>query len=162
MTVQRIVMLDIDGVLNREFKYYDGVAIEPRLATRVARLVAKLDAQVVVSSDWRHFYSLSELRLILNHFGIASQRVLGTTEVPREQGEGVRGHEIAQWLQGHGHPVRLAILDDNHEGRFNMDVVREWFVKTNPRKGILPANIQQAHALLTGGPVWRAVQSSAA
>jgi len=160
--VQRVVFLDIDGVLNRDHRYYEDVAIEPRLAARVARLVTKLDAQVVVSSDWRHHYTLPELQAILNHFGIASRRVLGTTVVPQWQGMGVRGREIEQWLQGHGQPVRLAILDDNHEGRFNMDVVREWFVKTNPRKGVLPANIQQAHALLTGGPVWKAVQSSAA
>ena len=156
-------MLDLDGVLNRDGKWYEGIAIERRLAQRVGRLVASLDAQIVVSSDWRHWYGREDLQMLLQYFGdINPQRVLGTTHVPREQGEGIRGQEIQRWLQDYAQPVRLAILDDNHKGRFSMNVVREWFVKTDPRKGVSRANIVQATALLTDGPVWSAVQSSAA
>lgn len=163
MKTQRIVMLDIDGVINRDGQWYGDIAVEARLAHRVGQLVAQCDAQVVISSDWRHFYGLEDLRSILNYFGsIPAHRVLGTTHVPRVQGTGIRGQEIQQWLQTHGQPARLVILDDNYLGRFCMAGVWEWFVKTNPRYGITKANLTQAQALLTDGPVWSAVQSSAA
>lgn len=155
MTRKRIVMLDFDGVINKERRFYDGLPIERELAQKVAHLVTALDASVVVSSDWRHHYNLQELRTILQHFGdLDPKRVLGTTHTPREQGSGIRGEEIARWLERHKHPVQLAVLDDNHLGRFNMDVVRPWFIKTNPRYGVTKANLQQAKALLTSGPVF--------
>ena len=66
----------------------------------------------------------------------------------------MRGQEIDNWLRQFDQPVRLAVLDDNHRGRFNMDKVRPWFVKTDPVKGVSEANIADASRLLTAGPVY--------
>ena len=159
MSAKRIVMLDFDGVINRvsNIGYYIGTAYEPpierQLALRVGNMVNKLDALVVVSSDWRHSYTLAELRQFLGDYaGIAAKRVLGTTE--RGGWKSVRGQEIENWLKEAGEPVRLAVLDDNHLGRFNMDRVRPWFVKTTPQVGVSEANIKDASRLLTTGPIF--------
>lgn len=154
MTEQRILMLDFDGVINTD-RTYDRAqehAIERRLAQRVGQMVTALKAQVVVSSDWRRFYGLSELRQILHRYArIEPRHVIGATSVDE-----IRGEEIQKWLRTHNRPVRLAILDDNHLGRFNMDVVRPWFVQTHAERGVSQANINKASTLLTTGPVWTA------
>jgi len=162
MSARRIVFLDFDGVINRVSKqgYYLSSPVEPqierRLALRVGGMVERLNASVVVSSDWRHNYTLGELRRFLQVYGgIPTRRVLGVTE-----NGWVRGEEIQNWLKGMGEPVHLAILDDNHEGRFSMDGVREWFVKTTPEKGVSEENIAAASKLLTTGPLY-SVQSVA-
>jgi len=156
MNVKRVVMLDFDGVINRvdDIGYYLGSFGEPPidrvLARRVGNLVNELDASVVVSSDWRRHYTLDELRQFLGDYGsIPSKRVIDTTEIGR-----IRGEEIANWLNDRDKPVRLAILDDNHLGRFNMDRVRPWFVKTKPETGVSEDNIKAARKLLTQGPIY--------
>jgi hypothetical protein len=160
--MNKIVFLDFDGVLNRDTLYHKD-PIERALVHRVGEMVQRHDAQIVISSDWRHHYDLRILRQILFQYGgIPPRRVIATTHVPRKQGGGIRGQEIAQWLEAHGQPVRLAILDDNHRGRFNMDVVRPWFVQTDPAKGVTPKDIKQATALLTTGPIYERQSSAAA
>ena len=148
-------MLDFDGVMNKFNTYYHKDPLDRTLVHRVGDMVQRLNAHIVISSDWRHHHSLGDLRKILFFYGsIPPRRVLGTTHIPKEQGDGIRGQEIADWLARQPQPVRVAILDDNHHGRFNMDVVRPWFVETDPMKGVTPENIRQATALLTTGPVY--------
>jgi hypothetical protein len=150
----RILFLDFDGVINEGRKAYPftstGYAIERRLAQRVGRMVRAVDAQVVISSDWRHHYSRNELSDILAEYGgIDRARVLGVTDYQQ-----IRGEEIQTWLQQYARDARVAILDDNDQGRFNMDVVRRWFVGTDGDIGVQPTDIRKAAALLTRGEIW--------
>jgi hypothetical protein len=164
-SVARIVFLDFDGVLNYNGMYNaDGERVSKRLVTRVGALVQSLDAQVVISSDWRHYADLAGLRRYLAA-GIDPLRVIDTTARGRGHGFAVRGDEIAAWLSANVGAARVAILDDQptdvirtdsgeRRNRFDMSAVAPWFVRTNPRVGVSVADIMQARRLLTTGPVW--------
>lgn len=148
--VARVIFLDIDGCLNRDDQMYRALPLEPRLMSAVGAAVNAANAQIVVSSAWRYGHTLADFqRMFAPH--IAADRLVGVTpELP------TRGREIEQWLLGRypdGH-VRLAILDDNDTGMFDMDPLRAWFVQTDPRRGVTPADLRRVRDLLAHGPLW--------
>ena len=150
-------MLDFDGVLNRTTEPYRWTG-DPRddvsrsLVRRVATILDQVpEAAIVVSSMWRVHYRLIELRRILLP-EIDGRRVIDVTPDGR-----ARGREIQAWLRTYGQPVRVAILDDNDDGIFDMTPMRRWFVRTDEAVGVSDANVAAAVRLLTRGPVFRPV-----
>jgi hypothetical protein len=112
----RILFLDIDGVLNRAGFQPEGTLdlvswLEPELAVRVDRVARELDAELVLSSDWRIRHSIDDLRAQLARAGIAA-RLRDTTPVLDGQ---PRWREIEAWMVEHRiDRDDIAIIDDGH------------------------------------------------
>jgi hypothetical protein len=107
----------------------------------------------VLSSAWREFYDLPYLKRLLHRHGLNARYILGATPILNGQ---TRGQEIDAWLRKVGKTTRVAVLDDNDYGCFNMDPVRQHLVRTNPNLGFTRRDRERAHQLLTEGPVWSA------
>lgn len=125
----KIIFLDIDGVLALSGDPMKKAAIGPSLSisyewneeacNTLQDILTTCDAEVVLSSDWRKYYSLQEMRQIFFHHGLSSKRLIGYTSInpkyrysttSREAGLH-RSNEIADWLGLHK-PKKWVAIDD--------------------------------------------------
>jgi hypothetical protein len=109
MPSNRIIFLDIDGVLNckrtsnpRKLPYI----VDPPLLKRFKRLVEQTGAQVVLSSTWRY-----------DPAGLFSAKYWGIPfiDVIPDMPDQPRRDEILAWLQNHDDIARFAVLDDEDD-----------------------------------------------
>src|SRR5688572_6056613 len=124
---RRIVFLDIDGVLapiRRWDRYGD---LDPACIQVLNEIVARGEADVVVSSTWRHGKTVAELQEILEAEGFTGF-VLDKTPTGAPGAD--RGEEIAAWLAEHA--VGGYVIIDDH---VDMGEVRTHLVQTHPALG---------------------------
>jgi hypothetical protein len=136
-TIKPIIFLDVDGVLNtpmtwggRREKGMDADKVE-----RLNALVEELDALIVISSAWRHAYTLTELKQFLHARGLSNpERIIDITptiELSR------RGEEIKKWFAENGFAdTPFVAIDDQWEDSFDKHIGREHYVLTSIRDGI--------------------------
>ena len=104
-------------------------------------IVARGQADVVVSSTWRYGKTAAELQIILESQGFTGRVVDKTpTGTP---GAG-RGEEIASWLAEHD--VSGYVIIDDHA---DMGELRTHLVQTQPSRGLQAADVPRALAMLT-------------
>jgi hypothetical protein len=140
-----VIFLDIDGVLapiRRWDRYGD---LDPACLRVLNEIVACGHAEVVVSSTWRHGKTVAELQDMLDAAGFAG-RVLDTT--PTDMEGASRTEEIAAWLAGHA--VGAYVIIDDH---VVMGELRDRLVLTHPARGLQPADVPRALALLGPRPL---------
>jgi hypothetical protein len=137
---RRVIFLDIDGVLapiRRWDRYGD---LDPACIQLLNEIVAGGEADVVISSTWRHGKTVTELQEILQAQGFAG-RVLDTTPTSRPGAH--RGDEIAAWLAEHA--VDGYVIIDDHA---DMGALRTHLVQTSPAHGLQPADVPRAIEIL--------------
>ena len=137
---RRVIFLDIDGVLapiRRWDRYGD---LDPACIKVLNEIVAGGDADVVVSSTWRHGKTVAELQAMLEEEGFAGH-VLDVT--PTDLDGASREEEIAAWLAEHA--VDGYVIIDDHG---NMGELRTRLVLTHPAHGLQPDDAPRAIALL--------------
>jgi hypothetical protein len=135
-----VIFLDIDGVLapiRRWDRYGD---LDPGCIQVLNQIVARGDADVVVSSTWRHGKTVAELQELLDAEGFTG-RVLDKT--PSGTNGASRGDEIAAWLAEHA--VGGYVIIDDHA---DMGELRTHLVLTHPARGLQPADVPRAVAAL--------------
>jgi hypothetical protein len=140
LPINRVIFLDIDGVLapiRRWDRYGD---LDPACIGVLNDIVATGGAAVVVSSTWRHGKTIAELQAMLDAVGFAG-RVIDKT--PSDIRGANRGDEIAAWLAAH--PVDSYVIIDDHA---DMNDLRSRLVLTEPARGLQPAHLPQALAIL--------------
>ena len=138
--MQRVIFLDIDGVLapiRRWDRYGD---LDPTCIEALNEIVARGAADVVVSSTWRHAKTLAQLQAMLDAEGFKGC-VLDKT--PLGAPGATRGEEIAVWLARHA--VRGCVIIDDHT---DMGELRSHLVQTHPAHGLQPSHVARAVALL--------------
>jgi len=137
---RRVIFLDIDGVLapiRRWDRYGD---LDPACIQVLNEIVAGGEADVVVSSTWRHGKTVAELQELLEAEGFAG-RVLDKT--PTGMDGASRAEEIAAWLAEHA--VGGYVIIDDHA---DMGGLRAHLVLTHPARGLQPADAPRAIATL--------------
>ena len=137
---RRVIFLDIDGVLapiRRWDRYGD---LDPACIQVLNEIVAGGEADVVVSSTWRHGKTVAELQELLEAEGFAG-RVLDKT--PTGMDGASRAEEIAAWLAEHA--VGGYVIIDDHA---DMGDLRAHLVLTHPGRGLQPADVPRAIATL--------------
>jgi hypothetical protein len=161
MIYDRLLFLDIDGVLNssqmplrldchlcgRSRCWFDPAAV-----TRLNTVLARTEAMIVVSSSWRCGRTLSALREILHGHGVTPRTVVGMTPTPfavlsskgSDLGTVTRGEEIHLWLRSNETPRSWAVLDDDSR----MDPLRHRHVRTGSYDGLQDRHVEQLCALL--------------
>ena len=137
---RRVVFLDIDGVLApiRQWDRYGD--LDPACIRVLNEIVAFGEADVVVSSTWRHGKTVAELQEMLDAEGFAGC-VLDKT--PTSVNGASRGEEIAAWLAQNA--VGGYVIIDDHA---DMGELRTHLVLTHPGHGLQPADVAQAIAML--------------
>jgi hypothetical protein len=119
------IFVDIDGVLNtrshliHQMKSTGECTAKnwfPKSCSNLVRLCEYFDARIVVSSNWRHQYTLNELRQFFASNNIPKRYVVDVTPSAVIQADGenyCRGHEIKDWLDNHA-PLNASylIIDD--------------------------------------------------
>ncbi len=112
---ERLLFLDIDGVLNRfETRPQPDAAglaawLDPVHLPPLNRALLATAARVVISSSWRVGKELAELAVLLGDFGVLAPVVGMTPVLPRQS----RADEIAAWLAVRAAaPAAFAIVDD--------------------------------------------------
>jgi hydroxymethylpyrimidine pyrophosphatase-like HAD family hydrolase len=117
--VNKILFLDIDGVLNT----CENQAIDNEKLSYIRYLISK-GVDIVISSSWRRHKTRAELCDFLNI------PIRGVTPIGRETVR--RGFEINQWLHDNDDPM-YCIIDDNSD---IMSYQADSFVKTDSEKGM--------------------------
>ena len=137
---RRVVFLDIDGVLApiRQWDRYGD--LDPACIQVLNEIVACGEADVVVSSTWRHGKTLAELQEMLEAQGFAGCVV---DKTPTGVNGGKRGDEIAAWLTQNA-VVGYVIIDDHAD----MGELGAHLVVTHPAHGLQPADVSRAIAAL--------------
>lgn len=155
----RVVMLDIDGVLNSSayllrpdvLDELEAGAIDPILVARLNRLVAATGAVVVVSSSWRYGRTVDRLREILESrgfIGVVHDKIPDfskRTESGNLYASPERGDEIRGWLDEHPEVTAFVVLDYDSD----MAAVRDRHIKTSSHGGgLLDEHVDRAIAML--------------
>lgn len=175
-----VVFLDIDGVLNGPMEYRNyhraysaegkanegtmgpsvdvgerhvGQLFNRRCVDVLNGITSKADADIVISSSWRLFYSTADewarLKTILSTAGVLAD-VIDRTPVNIPD----RGSAISAWLRGTFEPtVQMVILDDEDESSFIE--CHPWLVQTDGSTGICADKDVSDALRILGGEPWR-------
>lgn len=144
---RRVVFLDIDGVLApiRSWERYG--ELHPTCIEVLNEIVTRGQADVVISSTLRYGRSVAELQAMLSAQGFTG-RVVDKT--PASASGADRGGEIAAWLAEHA--VGGFVIIDDHP---DMGALGGHLVRTDPGRGLQPADVQRALAVLARAtPHW--------
>jgi len=142
--VDRVVFLDIDGVLINE-KYANTNMADPACVEQLNRITDRTGAKIVVSSSWKH-YGLPKITLILKQWGVTGDVIDITPDWKGYE----RRWEIMGWLSDSTFYQDMnntfVVIDDEREafpsGMFG--------VRTNFRHGLHTINADRAIAILEG------------
>jgi hypothetical protein len=137
---RRVIFLDIDGVLapiRRWDRYGD---LDPACIRVLNEIVADGEADVVVSSTWRHAKTIAELQDMMQTEGFTGCVV---DKTPADLPGASRGEEIAAWLAAH--TVDGCVIIDDHA---DMGELRIHLVQTHPAHGLQPADAPRAIEML--------------
>ena len=145
-----IIFLDIDGVLNNNpwlAKAGFGT-LDPSNVQMLARLVQITNADLVISSDWRRYYTYDVLCKRLVKDGVPN-RFIGVTPCLKSDGDDQenivpRGLEIDAWLKASGFNGSFCILDDHSD----MQPYQDRLVQTDDDHGLVEVNLKQAVSIL--------------
>lgn len=146
----KIIFLDIDGVLNsRESmtrnkdkgRYCDLPDIEH--IKHLNKILEETNAKIVISSCWRHSYTVFGLATILYLCGMKEDKVIDVT--PRVRLSRSRGEEIAQWLKDTHYDIeKIVILDDDRD----MSKLMHVLVKVDGQIGLTYQDAEEAIKML--------------
>ena len=145
----KILFLDIDGVLNSKifYKYIykredTSSRFDPYCVILVKKLVEEFDLKIVITSTWR-VGSINRLikELEENNFRDYLHKDWLTPVVRPAS----RGKEIGLWLDKHPEVQQYLILDDNHK---LLEYQMCKFIQTNINLGMVQESYTQARNLL--------------
>ena len=118
---EKVIFLDVDGVLNSNRSTEPTIAED--MVKRLAHIVEKTEASIVLSSSWRYEYvrhinpepdyydkDIDYLITILKKYGL---KIADTTPLSYINGANSRPYKIRTWLAGRANVKRFVILDDD-------------------------------------------------
>lgn len=140
----KVIFLDVDGVLNNHQSGIDADMME-----RLAKIVEKTDAKIVLSSSWKNGWNKEKvkwsyhyiyLNKCLNEYGLEIyDRIPNYHNLKRQD-------EIKIWLKDHPEVTNFVILDD--ETTHLMDFVGKELVKTSKLPdGVMLKSMDEATGL---------------
>jgi cellobiose phosphorylase len=134
--VEKVIFLDIDGVLNNErFLHEGGIhTIADPLIAILKRIVDATGAKIVLSSTWR--IAADNRRRVKEALARHDLEFVDrTVELRNKMSSWVeRSFEILEWLHRHQEVKNFAILDDCSDAGTNG--LREYFFQTDFEVGL--------------------------
>jgi hypothetical protein len=111
------------------------------MLARLDRVLDATGAHVVISSCWRAGDGGQSVARILARCGLRhADQIVGETD----KLDGIRGHDIADWLRAHRHTGAFAIVDDDND----MGVLTPHLVKTSWQDGLQDEHVERLIAML--------------
>lgn len=119
----KIMFLDIDGVLSTRSCWGKGAhnkwgayMFDTKCVATLNFILQETGAEIILSSDWRHHYTLQEMREIFCHNNVCKGPIGFTTGLPTNAMdlEGGRTAEIKIWLKTHAwkDDIKWVAIDD--------------------------------------------------
>ena len=154
---KRILFLDFDGVVNshkfimtyvNHFKQPDDKTyvisehIDPVCVERVNRIIAALNADVVISSAWRKAFPLQKLEEMLESKGFVGQ-IIGETPIMNVD----RGLEIQAWMDANNVSADQILILDDMDAMLHLKPRQ---VLTSFFTGLLERHVEEALSLFEG------------
>ena len=149
----KIIFLDVDGVLNseefarwlwdnHEKKYRGYEMLDQKAILNLQDIVFITGAEIVLSSSWRISTTRTkQLKEQLLPYGLT---IIDRTISDARSN---RGEEIKEWLSRHPEVDHFVILDDDDE--FEDDSLKNNFVKTTFEEGLLEQHAAKAIEILS-------------
>ena len=120
--VEKVIFLDIDGVLNDEgLRYDEGCIIDEQFVFNLRQIIEKTGAEIILTSSWR--YSVrrylhdnvenSSVKILFDFFDSYKIKIIGCTPGYDVSGVYSRPFEIRAWLQKRPGVKNFVILDDD-------------------------------------------------
>lgn len=160
---QKIIFLDIDGVLattrefnrNRvKFRKKNPIASElgldypfnKRCVEILNDILNKTDAEIILSSDWRHFWGPCDLKIIFEFNGVIKSPRGGTQRLKsgfRSSLEEDRHFEIMTWLKNNPTERWCAVDDLNMANLFAESGFGDRFIHTREKEGLKQLSVAE-------------------
>lgn len=136
-----VLFLDFNGVMDTA--YYDlylikhgmaekdrfGVVFDPDCVSNLWKVIEKTDSDIVVSSTWKHFMSMSDFHEMWKYRKLPG-KVIGMTPNVADK----RGDQIDAWLNEH-RVDNYVIIDDLDADNFTSNQIQHLFI-VNPYTGL--------------------------
>jgi len=167
MSLDSIIFLDVDGVLNTHSPLCPHVMcgqIHDDKAAILKRIILTTKAQIVLSSAWRYLIYRDDMNLVGLNWLFRSHGIPGVifgitredTMVVREPWDGSqpwpvsneRGRQIADWVRINEFSGKYVVIDDMDLGISEMKLP---FVQTDPRNGLTEIDAERAIEFLGCG-----------
>ncbi|MCH5249017.1 MAG: hypothetical protein J1E98_03770 [Lachnospiraceae bacterium] len=163
--MNRIIFLDIDGVLNSNFwndshqrEISDGTLVDSEKVKLLAMLVKRTNAKIVLHSGWKYWFDqdLKPLRPEVENLLMLFKKeelLLGditpnysTEEIRRNKKFSlVKATEILAWLAEHNDVDNWVVIDDLDLHRKEIEMHQ---VKTDPSIGLTIDDVYKAEKIL--------------
>ena len=157
--IEKVIFLDIDGVLNDDAK---GPKIGEVYVERLSRIVKSTGAALILTSSWRWAYIQSmdtqkpvkneNINLLISTLDRYGMRIEGTTPI-FFNGPNGRPFEVRTWLQRQADVKRFVILDDECFWQWNW--LSDYFICTEHQTpegkyvcGLTNEDVQKAVGIL--------------
>jgi hypothetical protein len=145
----RVLFLDFDGVLLNRACWREPLKVKgkaatpnPELVARLAEIVRRTGARIVVSSTWRVGRTADELTDILHAAGLpGSERVLDVTPYGVDGRHVERGVEIRHWMAQRDDVESFVVLDDDDD---RANITRFRWVLTKFETGLQDEHVELA------------------
>ena len=164
--MNKVIFLDIDGVLNTKWWYTQmnrntpkdkyGYDFDPKAVANLRRIVEETGADIVISSSWKCM-GLSEMEDMWEERNLpgkvigltpnsVSDELLVDADIDSIKLFHIRGEEIKEWMARHGKQVsNYTIIDDMDN---MLPDQQSHFVQTNPEEGITEEDVQKTIKIL--------------
>jgi hypothetical protein len=145
--------------LNRT-KHATHIRLDEGLVDRLRCLVNQTDADIVLTTFWRHFHEY--IAYILDRHGIAVERIIGATPGYNKSMVGrkatddkeytSRAEEIRAWLEENckNPDQRFVILDDRPSAADDTPYLQDRFVQCQTSQGLTDQDVEKALTILMG------------
>lgn len=148
MSAERVIFLDVDGVLNHDGCDWSAGhrTLDPACCERIRQICDRTGARIVVSSTWRLGDGMNLLR---EQFG---RRIIGVTPA---RNFGARHKEIEEWMLQHAAlPLEICVVDDDADAEIPLLP----FVRTSHVDGLTEAKAAEIEAAFVGASPREEVQ----
>ena len=138
-------MADMEKRVNAGLqKDFDIRSVDPKNVEVLNEVIRRTQAKIVISSSWRHGWSLDEIKeaLVRSSFQFP-ELIIGIT--PRHGDYRCRGREIKEWIEANGPIQHFVILDDDSD----MAPIRRHLVQTSFETGLTEKHLKRILNRLT-------------
>jgi len=147
--MKKVIFLDMDGVMNNHASIANGIHFDQRCAGHLNDIIDKTEADIVISSTWRHNTLAETFNTLFWTGGGPYNAVIGMTK----RISGIRGNEIKDWVDRWkiGHPkeeLRYVILDDDSDMTDHQK--EDHFVQINMQYGLTSHTAEKVIDILNG------------
>ena len=163
--MNRIIFLDIDGVLNSNFwndshqrEISDGTLVDAEKVKLLSMLVKRTNAKIILHSGWKYWFDQDLRPLCLEAENLAmlfkrEELLIGditpdhsTEEIRRNKRFSlIKASEILAWLEEHEDVDNWVVIDDLD---LHSEEIEKHQVKTDPSIGLTIDDVYKAEKIL--------------